>query len=135
MENRVAREVAEAELKRFAEAMDLDIDKSSMDEEDRDSFIQQADRIISAIQRGSLVINDNGEPVYTTQRDKDSETFTFHEPTGASLMVMDTKKKNEDISRMFATMGELTRTSPKHFAKMKMSDLKVCLAVTTLFLG
>lgn len=135
MSDKIAKEVAEQEFDRFVEAMDLDVDPVDMDEEDKKGYHQQRDRVIAAIQAGTLTINDNGEPVFTPQRTKDAEPLTFHEPTGASLMAMDRKKKTEDVGKMYAVMAEITKSHPSTFAKMKMADLKVCQAVTTLFLG
>lgn len=135
MTDKIAKEVAEQEFNRFAESMDLDIDPADMDVEDKKGFDQQKDRVMSAIQSGALIIKDNGEPVFTPQRTNDAEAITFHEPTGASLMAMDRKKKTEDIGKLYATMGEMTKTHANVFSKMKMPDLKVCMAITTLFLG
>ena len=135
MKSLVAKEVAEQDFNRFADSMDLDIDPVGMDAEDKKGFEQQKDRIIAAIQSGSLVINDSGEPVFTPQRTKGADAITFYEPTGASLMAMDRKKKTEDIGKLYASMGEMTRTHASTFSKMKMPDLKVCMAITTLFLG
>jgi hypothetical protein len=135
MTEKLALEVAEAEFDRFVDCMDLDVDTSGMGEEDRESYGEQRDKIVSAIRGGSLVINDNGEPVFTPQRSKDQEPITFYEPTGASLMAMDRRKKSEDIAKMYAAMADMTKTTAKTFSGMKMGDLKVCLAITTLFLG
>lgn len=132
--SKIAREVAEAEFDRFIEANDILVD-DSMEKEDRDAFNEQKARIVRAIEVGAMVVNEAGEPVYTPQRTKDAEALTFHEPTGASLMAMDRKKKNEDVGKLYATMGDMTRTDAKTFSNMKMADLKVCMAVTTLFLG
>lgn len=133
--SKIAKEVAEQEFERFADAMDLDVDTSTMDDDDRKGFEQQKGRIVSAICSGSLVINDNGEPVFTPQRSKDAGPITFQEPDGAALMAMDRKKKSEDIGKLYATMGAMTGTNAKTFSGMKMADLKVCMAITTLFLG
>lgn len=135
MTDKIVKEVAEQEFTRFVEAMDLDVNPVDMDAEDKKGFEQQKDRIISAIQSGALVINDDGEPVFTPQRTKGADAITFHEPTGASLMAMDRKKKTEDIGKLYASMGEITKTHASTFSKMKMPDLKVCMAITTLFLG
>lgn len=134
-ENKVAKEVAEQEFERFAEVMDLDVDPAFLDDEDKKGLELQKNRIIAAIMAGSLVINDDGEPVYTPQRSEDRTPITFHEPSGASLMEMDRKKKNEDIGKLYAIMASMGKVHANTFAKMKMSDLKVCQAVTTLFLG
>lgn len=131
----IVKEVAEIEFSRFVDLMDLDIDPADMDEEDKKGFDQQYRRIIQAIQTGALIVNDNGEPIFTPQRSEESKPITFHEPTGASLMAMDRKKKSEDIAKLYATMADMTKTHISTFSKMKMSDLKVCMAVTTLFLG
>lgn len=135
MNDKVAKEVAEAEFDRFVKSMDLDVDPSDMSEEDKEAFQQQKDRLVGAIQSGALTINDDGEPVFTPQRTKDSDTLTFHEPTGASLMAMDRKKKSEDIGKLYAAMADMTRSHSSTFSKMRMADLKVCMAITTLFLG
>lgn len=126
--------VAEVEFQRFVDSMDLDINTDGMDDDEKKDLSLQKGRVISAIMRGSLVINDEGEPVFTPQREE-GEDITFHEPTGAALMAMDRKKQSEEISKMFAAMAAITKTHSKIFSKMKMSDLKVCLAITTLFLG
>ena len=135
MTDKIAKEVAEQEFNRFVESMDLDVDPADMDEDDRKGFNQQKDRVITAIQSGALVIKDSGEPVFTPQRTNDADAITFHEPTGASLMAMDRKKKTEDIGKLYAAMGDITKTHANVFSKMKMADLKVCMAITTLFLG
>lgn len=128
--------MAEQEFYRFAADMGLDIDPEGMDEEDKIGFEQQKRRIVNAIMRGSLTINDNGEPIYTPQHaGEDVNPIIFHEPTGASLMAMDKKGKTEDMRKLFSVMGEMTKTSAGLFSKMKMRDLKVCQAVVTLFLA
>lgn len=135
MSEKVVKEVAEQEFSRFVECMDLDVNPIDMDEDDRNSFNQQKDRIISAIQSGAVVISENGEPTFTPQRSNDVNPITFYEPTGASLMAMDRKKKTEDIGKLYAAMGDMSKTHASVFSKMKMADLKVCMAITTLFLG
>lgn len=135
MNNKLAKEVAEAEFQRFADTMALDVDVSEMDEDDRKGFQQQKAIIISALMSGALVINEEGEPTFTPQRTKDAAPVTFTEPTGASLMAMDRKKKSEDIGKLYATMADMSGTHSSTFSRMKMADLKVCMAVTTIFLA
>ncbi len=132
---KVAREVAEQEFNRFVTDNAILVDYEGALKEDKDEFNQQKEHIVQAIMKGSMVINEDSEPVYTPQRTKDADPLTFHEPTGASLMAMDRKKKNEDVGKLYATMGDITRTNAKTFSSMKMADLKVCMAVTVLFLG
>lgn len=135
-ENKISVEMAEQEFERFGEAMDLDFDTSFMDEEDRKGFEGAKRRIVKAIMSGAMVINEDGCPVFTPQRaGEDVKPITFYEPTGATYMAMDRKKKTEDMGKMFALMADYTRQSAGLFSKMKNADVKVCIAVTTLFLG
>jgi len=134
-EPKVCLEVAEVEFKRFVESMALDCNESSMNEEESSDFNDQKQKLLKAIIKGSLVVNENGEPIYTPQRTADAKPITFYEPTGASLMAMDRKKKSEDVAKLFATMGDITKTNAKTFANMKNADLKICMAITTLFLA
>jgi hypothetical protein len=134
-ENKISVEMAEQEFDRFAEAMDLEFDTANMDSEDVKGFEQQKSVITKAIQKGSLIIDDNGQPVYTPQRTDGINPIVFHEPTGASLMAMDGGKKTEDVKKLYHVMADVTERDAKLFSSMKMADLKVCMAVITLFLG
>lgn len=132
---KIAVEVAEAEFDRFCDAMCIDNDPSTLDDDDKQGFAQQRNRVVSAIIAGSLVIDEEGRPVYTPQRVADAEPVTFYEPTGATLMAMDRRKKGEDIAKLYAAMADIARTHPSTFAKMPMPDLRVCMAIATLFLA
>lgn len=138
MKERIAidREVAEAEFDRFVEAMDLDLDPSTMDKEDGADFARLRDSMVRAIQKGAVLIHEEtGEPIFLPAKDVGCETITFYEPTGASLMATDGKGKNADVKKMFAMMADMTRTSPGTFSKMPARDLKVCQNIVTLFLA
>jgi len=132
---KVSKDAAEQEFERFCDAMDLDVDLESMEEDDRKSFEDQKAKIVKAICSGSLVISENGEPVFTPQRSENKDPITFYEPDGATLMAMDRRKKNEDIAKLYSAMGSMTKTSASRFSNLKMSDLKICMALATVFLG
>ena len=135
-ENVVAREVAGEEFDRFADEMDLDLDTSTMDAEDLTAFNKQKGRLVRAIERGSLVINENGEAVYTPQNpgSKNYDPITFHERTGASLMAMDGKKKGHDVAKTYAVMADMCKVHPSTFAGLKGTDVKVCEALFALLM-
>lgn len=135
-QNVVAREVAEQEFERFAEAMDLDLDISRMDADDIKNLDGAKHTLVRAIERGDLVIDEKGQPVFTPTTKLDGiSTLTFYEPTGASFMSMDGKKKGQDFAKMFTLMAEMTRQPEKTFSKLPQRDLKVCRTIVTLFLG
>lgn len=131
----VATDVAEEEFDRFCEAMDLDVDPKGMDDEDKKSFNDARRKLVRAIELGRLAIDEKGQPVYTPYESALKTPITFREPTGASLMAMDHKKKNHDVSKMFATMADMSGQPITRFASMLKRDLNVCLAVTNLFMG
>lgn len=132
----VAKEVAESEFDRFVDMMDLDVDVSIMDEEDITAFKKQKSRIIKAMMAGSLVINDNGEAAYVPQhsRSKYKELITFREHSGASVMAMDGKKKNQSVAATYAMMADMSGLHPGTFAGLVGTDIKVCMAIFTLLM-
>lgn len=132
----IAEEVVEIEFKRFVEAMDLDLDVSKMDAEDLTAFNKQKSKICRAIERGLLIINENGEAVYTPNHPRTTSTdpITFHERSGASLMAMDGKKKDHDVSKTYAIMGDMCKVHPGVFAGMVGNDIKLCEALFALLM-
>lgn len=128
---KVVKEMAEQEFDRFADAMDLDLDTSFMDEDDLTGFTKQKNRVVRAIERGHLVINDKGEAVYTPYRKGSThkDPITFHERTGASIMAMDGKKKGHNAAKMYAVLADMCRVHPKTFAGLVGEDVKVCEAL------
>lgn len=132
----VDTETAKIEFDRFVEWMDLDLDTADMDAEDLAAFNKQKNRMLRSIERGSLVINENGEAIYTPQnpRSKYKESITFHERTGASLMAMDGKKKNHDVTKTYAVMADMCRVHPGVFAGLVGTDVKVCEAIFALLM-
>lgn len=135
MEPAVAREVAEDELKRFLTTMDLVVDESGLGEEDRSAHEKQLRVIVDAIMTGSLIIDDDGQPVYTPTVGIDRSPITFYEPDGGALMASDQHKKGQDMKRFFAMLAAMTRQPPVRFVKLKQRDLRVVQAIGVLFLS
>lgn len=131
----IGHEVAETEFNRFVDSMNLDVNLENMNDDDRQGFHKQHKIIIDSIRRKDATINDNGEPTFTPTRTENSSMITFHEPTGASFMAMDSKRTDAHMSKIFAVMADMTKTDIGYFSKMKNADLKVCIAFATLFLG
>jgi len=135
-EEKIDIETAEKEFDRFGEGMDLDFDIGKMDDEDKNAFNKHKNRIISSIQKGHLVINQNDEAEYTPFRpgSKHKEAIIFHERTGASLMAQDGKKKNADVAKTYAVMGDMCKVAPKVFAGLAGADIKTCEAIFALLM-
>jgi len=135
-ENIVDKETAEAEFDRFVDSMDLDLDTANMDAEDLTAFNKQKSKLVKAVMLGSLVINENGEAVYTPRNDRSKykEALTFHERTGASLMAMDGTKKNHDVTKTYKVLGDMCKVHPNVFAGLVGIDVKICEAIFALLM-
>lgn len=134
-EFKISKEQAELEFSNFADAMDLDIDLDSMENDDKKEFQKVKDKIIKAIMIGSLTFNDNNEPVFTPQRSEDNKPLTFKEPKGSTFKAMDGHKDNQNMGKMFAIMAEMTGQTAGTFSKLSGQDFKICTAIVTVFLG
>lgn len=134
--NTVSRDAAEKYFEDWGLAMDLDFDTSQMDTEDATSFYKIKRRIVNAIMRGSLQFNDDGEAVYTAvnKKSRHKDPVTFHERTGAAIMAMDKGKKNHDVAKTYAVMGDMCKVHPSVFAGMVGIDGKVCEAIFLLLM-
>jgi len=124
----VDTETANAEFERFADGMDIDIDTSNMDVEDKTAFEKLQRRFINAIEQGHLVINENDEAVYTPHRKatKIKEPITFHERSGANTMAMDRSKKGQEVRKGYALMAEMCNIHPNIISGLVGTDLKIC---------
>jgi hypothetical protein len=129
----IAPEVAEDEFQRFAEGMDLDVDPTGLSDEDKSSLEDSKRRIIRAMLKGQLVINEKCEPVFTPK--SGGKPITFYEPDGAALMATDMKKKGHDMAKTYAAMAAMTKENPTRFSSMPGRDLKVCTAIFALFMA
>jgi len=131
-ETGISREFAEAEFERFAECMGLDVDESTLDGEEKSSLRESRAVFVKSVMAGRMTVNENGEPTVTTSEDKE---LTFHEPRGGTLAQSDKAKQGQAYAKMFLIMAGLTKTSPTMFSSMRRRDLKICEAITLLFLG
>ena len=127
-------EAAQADFDRFVEANAIDDELEDMDTEDRAAFKKQRKRMLTALGDGSLVINDEGEAVYTPKNSADGAPIHFRERTGASLMASDRHGKGKDVAKTYAIMADMTQETPKRFALLKGVDIKVCEAIYALLM-
>lgn len=132
----IAPEVAQDEFERFAEAMDVETDTAQMTEETEEVYTSARDMFIRAIVRGKLVVNADGEPVYTPVRSSNTSPITFKEPDGAALISNSRgrKKADEGVGQMYQIMATMCGTTPGRFANMKLKEAQECMAIATLFI-
>lgn len=132
----VSRDVAEAEFDRFCEEMDLDVDESVMDDDDRKSLAKARNKFVRAVMRGKLTVGNGGVPTYTYQPDGGDEVeISFPEPKGKAFLASDRGKKDQNMGKMFLIMAAMTGKPASIFSDMPNRDVSVCMAVAQLFLG
>lgn len=134
--NVISKEMALDEFERFADCMDLYLEPDEMDDEDRRDFFKIRGRLVRAICNGSLVIDNNGQAVYTPQNDdsKHKTAITFHERSGATVIAQDGKGKNAEGKKTYAMMGELTRLHERVFSGLVGIDIKICQDIYMLLM-
>lgn len=132
----VAKEVAEAEFDRMCAARRLDVDESDMDADDLEKFTDIKKNLVKAMMRGELVVNEAGDPVFTPPV-PGAKPLTFHKPTGATFMAMDSKdgKYKGNMTATAASITEMTKTTPGDVSKLEGPDFQLCCRLANLFLA
>jgi len=128
MEEKVSEDVALAEVQRFIEAMDMDLERHT-DEKLQDNVDGAKRAIVRAIRRGSLVIDDDGLPVFSPVVSGGAD-IVFREPTGG--MIAEISKL--DVDQGIIGCAKITGEPVSRFRNMKKRDFSVCEAIGVLFL-
>lgn len=132
MKYKVADEVAEQEFERLCDANRIDYDTSELKEDEAKEWAETRAQIVRLLKLGTLVVNEDGRPVYTPPGS--SKSITFYRPTGASLIAGD-GLKDKNIQATLTCTADITRTPVQDFAKMDVMDAKACMRITGLFLA
>jgi hypothetical protein len=128
-EPKVAAEVAEQEYERWVDAMALELDYPGIPDAVQRGVARHRHRLIGAIQRGDLVVDDEGRFVFTPRKAPEPAPIVFHEPTGATLMGI---KEADEVKRGVKILAAVTHQNEGRFAKMANSDLSVCSSIIEL---
>ena len=131
-EKKVAREVAEAEFDRMCTARRVNIDPEEMTAEEYESLLEVKQRIVRTIERGDLVVSENGDPIYTPPI-PGAKPITFYRPTGATFMTMDGDDGNQ--ARLVRILTEMTRSAKGEISKLEAPDYVVCSKLANLFMA
>lgn len=128
----IGHEVAEEILQNIY--ADLGIELDDQDDEDKSS----TKKILSALMAGRLEYENE---IFTVKLLKpisgknEIKTLTIKEPTGVQLRGMsDVKKKNDDVGRAMAILGEVTGLGLPMINKLGSRDLMLSVGIISLFL-
>jgi hypothetical protein len=126
--NTIDKDSALAEFDGMCDTLGLDTAVSGEEAED---FNKSKDRIVRAIMQGALTIGDDGLPTYTTTN---GDALTIKEPTGATLLEMDTVKAGQDMRKTYKIIGAMTggKFVP---SKCKMRDVNLLTAIMAVFMA
>lgn len=143
-EPKVAREVAVGEFERMCVAYRIELDESELDEGEvtcphcgrtRGELGELRDPIVRDIMTGAIVVGDDGNPTYTAPGGAKGVTLiTFHPPTGATLMALETYTSG-NMKNFAAAMADMTHLDKSDFARMDLRDVQACIRLAKLFLA
>jgi hypothetical protein len=134
--SKVGKDVAEAEFERMCEARRVCTDADQLDADDITGLADIRKKLVRAIVAGHLVVEDNGDPVYTPPVEG-AKPLHFHKPTSATYMAMDGKADDAQGShmRMVRAITEMTRSNKGEVSKLEAPDYQVCQSISQLFLA
>lgn len=131
---KVAREVAEAEFERMCEAHRIEHDTADMTETEATEWRDDIRApLVRDLMSGALIVGEDGNPTYTAPGS--TRGITFHPPTGATLMALETYAGAKNIANLVAAMADMTHTDRGEFGKMAARDVQACARVAKLFLA
>ena len=133
---KIAFEVAEEEFVRFAEAWELDIDVSTMTEEDSDSFRTQKRRVIQKIMDGKAVVKEDGDIEYTLKKAIGKlNVVTLSIPPWGGWTDMDRGRKDKNMMKFTHYCANAINQPVTVLTRMHGIDAKFIQGVYSLFLG
>lgn len=132
---RVDRESAELEFERFLDVMRLRRRwKKQRDAEAQANIDEAREVFIEAMQVGSLVVSENGEPTFSPESNPE-KTITFRMPTGKTIMAVDGERETQKVHQFYAMLADATGETKQTFVKLPHYDMDVVQAIALLFFG
>jgi hypothetical protein len=119
-----------SEFERMANRWRSKIDQD--DDQAKADVGMSIDKVIDAIRAGRIGVGEDALPVLYVDGKDD---LKFYPPNGSVTMAMDQRKKDHDVSKVYAGLAKWTKTSVPTFGKMEPADLDLCLALFVLFFG
>lgn len=131
----MSEELAEAEIRRWAEANDIDLMTQENGEE---VFVADAKPLVKAIQKGRLVVNDEGNLEYTVSTNSPEgiagETLTIKSPTATTYMAADTYNNAQTVHMMLAIAAGMTGKTVNWLGKLANQDYKILTRIVSFFI-
>lgn len=137
-EKKMSRELADKEILSWAEANDIDLTAEGMDSNTALLYSMIQDRMAKCFMAGSMLVNDNGNIVYTIS-DKSSDDkgvqVEIKAPTGAAYMGLDNFKADQLYHKYTALASAMTGQDISWFSRLANFDHKVLIGFAQLFMS
>lgn len=131
----IAHEVAEEEFENFCEAWKLTTDLTYMTEDQQEMFQTSKNRLLVAIRKKQLWLNENEELVYKLKTSFSSkENLIMKRPSGRMWEMMDGLGKRKDVKKMNRFFAGCLGVVPQTLLKLDGIDIKMIQTVYLLFL-
>jgi len=134
MDEKISREMAEAEFERFAACARLDLsefrpekDKAEVDA-NRESFIED-------VMAGRLVVDAEGWPTVLTESEDLPQVRFPRRPSGVDRIAMDKCKQDALNYRTYVWVGSVTKVAAAKLSALDDHDWKRIWRVFDLFLA
>jgi len=133
---KMAPEVAEAEFTRFAELWDIDVDETSMSEDDLEGFEKLKRPLVRGFAGGWVTLDDEGILTVALRHSKNVDYDTLSlDPSKADVLSMDKYKDRQNQHKIKAYMGTMARKPVKLLAGIDPRDEKYLRGAILLFLA
>jgi hypothetical protein len=135
---KVSRDVSGAEFERWVKAMRMTqkLDPARMDGEEQSQLQNFKRTLVDAIERGDLVVNEDGTLALTVPEGKHRGT-TIHwpKPTMEVMTAIDGHRETDNAKRMLFVISKMTGKSVTFIRELDLPEGQVCQAVGNLFLA
>lgn len=133
----MSKELAQEAIDQWADENGIELDADILGEDTMQTIQPFVARIVRAFMNGALVVNDNGNLVYTVSTLSGEgfagEHVEIKSPKGDGF-IPSGKRKADEIYRLVEITASMTGKDTGWFLKLSGNDFKVFIAVTSLFL-
>lgn len=135
----MSAELAEKEIMQWAENNDIDMIGATFDDNDKLALKMTKERLVKAMTRGALTVNDKGNFVYTVS-DKSPDGWAgsvveMSPPNGRAYMSIDNYKTSQLNHKIIAITSAITGKDIGWFSNLHNTDYKMFTGITQLFMS
>ncbi len=130
MESLISEENARKQFDSFLNFYDVDLDL--IDEDGKIKEMVER-KLIKAIQKGKVEIDDSSEEFLVRQKLRNGDEFVYHELDGRAKIKMDTYKGKHE--RLYGLLAVLSKQNISKVSVMSGPDLAIAEYISMIFLA